>query len=221
MIKLYHSAGARSFRALWALEELSLPYELVVLRPLARAQYPEWVEINPLGTVPLLLIDGRRMTESSAIPHVLGCRYGPTSLIVEPKEPEYPDYMNFLVMGEATLTFPQTIFLRYTRLEPGKDGTAQAADDYAQWFRSRLRAAEMLMGGSDHVCAGRFTMADISVSYAVQLATGIGLDHLVSDRMKEYLAGLQRRDGYRRALEAQTAAPIVSLAEAQADFIAR
>jgi hypothetical protein len=28
MITLYHCAGARSFRALWALEELGLAYEL-------------------------------------------------------------------------------------------------------------------------------------------------------------------------------------------------
>jgi glutathione S-transferase len=221
MIKLYHSAGARSFRALWALEELSLPYELVMLRPLARSQYPNYLDINPLGTVPLMLVDGRRMTESAAIPHVLGCRFGPTDLVVDPQEPEYPDYMNFLVMGEATLTFPQTIYLRYTRLEPGKDGTAQAATDYANWFRARLRAAETLMGSGGFVCAGRFTMADITVSYAVQLANVIGLRDMVSPQMQDYVAALQQRDGYKRAVAAQTAAPVISLADAETELSVR
>lgn len=221
MIKLYHSAGARSFRALWALEELSLPYELVMLRPLARAQYSNYVDLNPLGTVPLMIINGRRMTESAAIPHVLGCLFGPTDLVVDPLEVEYPDYMNFLVMGEATLTFPQTIFLRYTHLEPGKEGTSQAASDYAHWFRARLRAAETLMGSSGSVCAGRFTMADIVVSYAIQLANGIGLGDMVSERMQEYLAALQQREGYRRAVAAQTAAPVDSLADAEIELSVR
>lgn len=200
-IRLYHCADARSFRVLWALEELGLPYQLELMQFPPRATFEGYRDINPLGTVPACLIGGALMTESAAIGHVLATRFGPSELAVAPNEAAYPAYMNFLMMGEATLTFPQTIHLRYTRFEPDR-GLGQAAQDYAQWFGSRLRNAEAMMAG-DYVCAGRFTMADVSVGYAVMLALRIGLEEQVTPGMKAYFERLSRRDGFVRAKAAQ------------------
>ena len=206
MIELYHSTDARSFRALWALEELRLPYDLVMVKFPARVTTEGYLDRNPLGTVPLMIVDGKRMTESSAIPHFLATRFGPSDLAVAADEPDYADYLNFLVMGEATLTFPQTIHLRYTRLEPPERRATQAAEDYAIWFRSRLRAAETMLG-ADYACAGRFTMADISVGYALMLANSIGLAEFVPERLQGYWARLQEREGFKRAKLAQSGQP--------------
>lgn len=203
-IRLYHCADARSFRALWALEELGLPYQLELMQFPPRATFEGYRELNPLGTVPACFIDGVLMTESAAIGHVLATRFGPSELAVAPHEPAYPAYMNFLFMGEATLTFPQTIHLRYARLEPPERRVKQAAEDYAQWFGSRLRNAETLMAG-DHVCAGRFTMADVSVGYAVLLALQIGLEEQVTPGIKAYFERLTTRPAFQRAKAAQGA----------------
>ena len=54
MISLYHCVAARSFRPLWALEELSLNYELKMLAFPPRAIDKGYLRLNPLGTVPLL-----------------------------------------------------------------------------------------------------------------------------------------------------------------------
>jgi len=202
MIKLYHCRDARSFRALWALEELGLPYELEVMPFPPRFRVEGYKDLNPLGTVPACFIDGQLMTESAAIPHVLASRFGPSDLAVAPDEPGYMAYMNFLFMGEATLTFPQTIHLRYTRLEPPERRVVQAAEDYALWFGARLRAAEGLLEGQ-FACAGRFTMADVSLGYAVMLALSIGLEEQVTPGMAAYLGRLSQRDGFRRAKVAQ------------------
>ena len=201
-IQLHHCRDARSFRALWALEELGLRYELTMMPFPPRVFVEGYRDVNPLGTVPACFIDGQLMTESAAIPHVLATRFGPSELAVAPDEPDYPAYMNFLVMGEATLTFPQTIYLRYTRLEPPERRVAQAAEDYAQWFGSRLRNAEALMQG-EYAAAGRFTMADISVGYAVMLARTIGLDEQVPPGMAAYFERLSTRGGFQRAKAAQ------------------
>lgn len=209
MIKLYHCADARSFRVLWALEELGLPYELEVMPFPPRFRVAGYKDLNPLGTVPACFIDGVLMTESAAIPHVLATRFGPSELAVAPDEPGYPAYMNFLFMGEATLTFPQTIHLRYTRLEPPERRVPQAAEDYAQWFGSRLRNAETMIG-SEFACAERFTMADISVGYAVMLAQSIGLEEQVTPGMADYLERLSQREGFQRAKTAQGSGAIAS-----------
>ena len=202
MIKLYHCADARSFRVLWALEELGLPYELEVLPFPPRFRVEGYKDLNPLGTVPACFIDGALMTESAAIGHVLATKFGPSELAVAPDEPGYPAYMNFLFMGEATLTFPQTIHLRYTRLEPPERRVPQAAEDYAAWFGSRLRNAEAMMGDA-FACSDRFTMADISVGYAVMLAQSIGLEEQVTPGMAAYLERLSGRDAFKRAKAAQ------------------
>lgn len=201
-VQLYHCKDARSFRVLWALEELGLPYELELMAFPPRFTVEGYREINPLGTVPACLIDGQLMTESAAIPHVLATRFGPSPLAVQPDEPGYGSYMNFLFMGEATLTFPQTIHLRYTRLEPPERRVTQAAEDYAQWFGSRLRNAEMLLEG-EFACAGRFTMADVSLGYAVMLAQSIGLDDQITPGFAAYFERLSQREGFQRAKTAQ------------------
>jgi glutathione S-transferase len=201
-LHLYHCADARSFRALWALEELGLDYELTLMPFPPRFRFEGYRDINPLGTVPALLVDGALMTESSAIPHFLATRSGPSELAVAADEPDYARYLNFLHMGEATLTFPQTIHLRYTRLEPPERRVAQAAEDYALWFGSRLKNAESMLHG-EFAAAGRFTMADISVGYAVMLAQSIGLDEQVTPGMKAYFERLTQRAGFQRAKAAQ------------------
>jgi len=197
-IHLYHCADARSFRALWALEELGLPYELTLMPFPPRARFEGYRDVNPLGTVPACLIDGQLMTESAAIPHVLATRFGPSDLALAPDEPDYPSYMNFLVMGEATLTFPQTIHLRYTRLEPGR--CLEAASDYAQWFGARLHNALKLMG-PEFACAGRFTMADVYLTS--QFDWGLNLKLLPRhDAFLAYAERCHARPAYQATLAA-------------------
>lgn len=202
MLTLYHCHNARSFRALWALEEMGLPYALHVLPFPPRKRHDGMHDINPLGTIPVLFDGDARLTESVAIPHYLATKYGPTDLALGPEEPGYAAYLNFLVMGEATLTFPQTIHLRYQVFARPEDRRPEIARDYAEWFGSRLRNAETLMG-ADYVAAGRFTMADISVGYAIMLALSVGLEEFVSDPMRAYFARLKQRPAFQRAIAAQ------------------
>jgi glutathione S-transferase len=67
MITLYHCVSARSFRPLWVLEEMGLPYQLKMLPFPPRALAREFLQENPMGTVPLLVDGDTRMTESAAM----------------------------------------------------------------------------------------------------------------------------------------------------------
>jgi len=207
MIELYHCHNARSFRALWALEELGLPYKLHMLPFPPRVRVPEYLEQNPLGTIPLLVDGATRMTESSAIPQYLATRYGPTPLALTPDEPDYGLWLDWLHRSEATLTVPQTIVLRYTRFEPDERKLKQAADDYTQWFFSRLKhLARALEDGRDWLCADRFTMADICTAYALLLAKDLGLDYKFTPEIAAYWDRATARPGYIAAQGAQDAA---------------
>jgi glutathione S-transferase len=203
MIVLYHCANARSFRPLWTLEEMGLPYELKMLPFPPRVHAKEYMAVNPLGTIPTLLDGSLRMTESAAICQYLATRYGPTPLAVAPDEPDYGLFLNWLHFGEATLTFPQTIVLRYSQLEPPERRLPQAVEDYSRWFLGRLRGIEAALADCEFLCADRFTVADISVGYALMLTKYIGLDKSVPEIVAAYWQRLRQRDGFKRALGAQ------------------
>jgi glutathione S-transferase len=206
MITLYHCAGARSFRALWALEELGLPYELKMLPFPPRIHAKDYLSVNPLGTIPLMIDGETRMTESAAIGHYLATRYGPSPLAVATHEADYGAYLNWLHFGEATLTFPQTLVLRYGRFEPEERRSPQVVADYSKWFLARLRAVETAVETRETLCAGRFTMADVSVGYALTLARFVGLDGEFGPATAEYRRRLEAREGFRRAVAAERAA---------------
>jgi glutathione S-transferase len=206
MITLYHCHAARSFRPLWMLEEMGLPYDLKMLPFPPRVFAKEYLALNPLGTIPLMIDGETRMTESSGICHYLGTRYGPTALIVGVEEPAYGAFLNWMYFSDATLTFPQTLVLRYTQLEPAERRNPQVATDYAKWFFGRLRAVEAACGNAETLCAGRFTAADIVVGYALRLAENIGLAADFTPNVAAYWQRLQARDGYKRAVAAENLA---------------
>jgi len=203
MIELYHCHDARSFRALWTLEEMGLDYRLHLLPFPPRVHQPEYLELNPLGTIPLLIDGNTRMTESAAIPQYLATRYGPSPLAVALDEPDYALWLDWLHRGEATLTFPQTIVLRYTQLEPEERRLQQAANDYTQWFLSRLRHLTRALADREWLCADRFTVADISVGYALLFARTLNFGHKFSPEIAAYWRRLSERAAFQSAVRAQ------------------
>ncbi len=203
MITLWHCVDARSFRPLWALEEIGAPYRLEILPFPPRYLARDYLQINPLGTIPLMIDGDVRMTELAAICQYLAERYAGPPLAVRQDEPGYGAYLNALHFGEATLTFPQTIVLRYSRLEPPERRLPQPVADYARWTLGRLAGLESLMGGGDYVAADRFTVADISVGYALMLLEVINLFDQAPASLQAYYGRLTERPAFARAKAAQ------------------
>ena len=168
-MRLYHCGGSRGLRALWTIEEIGLECELVALPFPPRRQVPGYLDLNPAGTVPTLVDGDVVMTESSAIAEYLAARYAPDTLAVRIDEPDYGPYLDYLHHADATLTFPQTIYLRYAVLEPNL-GLQQAGELYADWFGKRLAKVSRRLETRRFLCADRFTVADIAIAYAILLA---------------------------------------------------
>ena len=185
------------------LEELGLPYTLRMLPFPPRALARHFLEDNPLGTVPLLVDGDTRMTESAAMCQYLAALHSSGTLDVAVNDPAYSAYLNWLHMGEATLTFPQTLVLRYTHFEPEERKQPQVADDYRRWFLARLKAIDAALQQQDFLCAGRFTAADVSVHYALMLASHLGLALQFPDAVRRYHQRLEQRPAYQRALQVQ------------------
>ena len=148
------------------------------------------------------------MTESAAICKYLALRHSPGVLNVGVDEPAFGSYLNYLHMGEATLTFPQTLVLRYSRFEPPGRLQHQVAEDYSKWFLSCLRTLEPHLAAHEFLCAVRFTAADVSVGYAAMLAESLGLDEWFTPAVLAYWQRLKLRPAFARSLVAQNDAAV-------------
>ena len=204
-LKLWHCAGSRSIRPLWTMEEMGLDYELEVMQFPPRFVHAGYTDINPIGTVPFFMDDTAgadsiiQMTESAGISQYLVDRYGPTNLAVGVNESGYGDYLNWLHRSDATLTFPQTLVLRYTILEPEATRLPKVAEDYTKWFYSRLRSVELATAHNEFLVANRFTIADIAVGFALYLAESLGLSDGFKPNTKAYYERLKARPAFQKA----------------------
>jgi glutathione S-transferase len=195
---LYTCARSRGLRATWSAEEAGAEIDLRILPFPPRYLVPEYMALNPLGTVPLLIDGETWMTESCAIAHYLATHAGFTELAVAPGERDYGAYCDYTYHADATITFPQTVYMRFAIFEKDK-GLAEAGVAYAKWFHKRLIKVEERLREREFLCADRFTVADICVGYALILAENVGLDECVPDSLKAYRARLTAREAYRRA----------------------
>jgi glutathione S-transferase len=205
-MKLWHCQDARSLRALWALEEMALPYELEVMPFPPRFLHAGYLEVNPLGTVPYFVDGDHQLTESSGICHYLVEKYQQYDFGVRPEQPEYGAYLNWLYHSDATLTFPQTLYLRYTQLEPDET-KALVGEDYKKWYLARLRMLNARVTDHEYLVADRFTIADIACGYALYLGENLGISEAYKAPTLAYLERLKARPGFQQAQAAQQGPP--------------
>ena len=201
---LYTCARSRGLRATWAAEEAGVDIDLQILPFPPRYLAPEYLAINPLGTVPMLVDGEARMTESCAIAHYLASKDGPSELVIAPGERDYAEYCDFTYHADATITFPQTVYMRFVLFEKDK-GLQDAGHAYAKWYWKRLVKVEQRLEGRDYLCGDRFTIADICVGYALILSQSVGLDEGVPGSLRAYRERLTARPAYQRALAREEA----------------
>ena len=193
MIKVYASRGTRSQRVFWALEELGAPYEVIAMTFPPRVHHPEFLAISPAGALPAIQDGETTLIESLAICEYLNRKFG-GDLVVASDAPGYLDYLQLMHFGESTPT-PPLAWAR--RFGPRLDS---ALADAREAFALRLGVVERtLADGRDFLAAGRLTLADISVGYALGLSALAGLHDLLPGPVLAYEDRLKARPAYQRA----------------------
>ena len=200
MITIWGGQTSRSLRVVWVLEEMGLPYEVRHVDMLAAEKDPAWLAVNPGDFLPAIQDGDVTMVESVAIMEYLIGRYGPTPLQPLPDDPAFPVYQQFLHMGEAGLATLMMVPLVSGFLAP----EAERDNWGARWARAcverRLLLVRRQLAGAPYMAGDRFTAADISVTYALDL----GSKHagfVLSDAEHAYRARTTSRDAYKRAFE--------------------
>jgi glutathione S-transferase len=204
----------RGFRVVWLLEEMGLPYRVRPVDLLVGAENdPEFMAINPGGFIPALQDGDVVMVESIAIMEYLMARYGPTPLAPAPADPSFPAYQQFLHLGEAGLAASIYIVNGARNIAPADQRHNWSAGQAMDLFETRLRLVTRQLGRSPYMAGEAFTAADISVTYALQLATrNVGV--VLGEAEQAYVERTSSREAYKRAMDAcqATKAWVASLA---------
>ncbi|MBX3481865.1 MAG: glutathione S-transferase family protein [Caulobacter sp.] len=191
----------RGFRVAWLLEEMGLAYRVRDVDLLAGVENdPEFLAINPGGFIPALQDGETIVVESVAIMQYLMGRHGPTPMALDPGDPAYGTWLQFLVMGEAGLMGP-AFFGHFGQLfgdDPAQpDWTARQAMGI---FESRRGLVARRLEKGPYLCGEAFTAADISVAYALQWAGRTGATTLTAAE-QAYLDRATSRPAYDRAMD--------------------
>lgn len=198
MITVY--GEGRGFRVVWLLEEMGIDYALRPVDMLAGVEKDtEFMAINPGGFIPAIRDGDVTMVESIAIMEYLMGRYGPTPLAPAPRDPIYPAYQQFLHLGEAGLAASIFFVVNARHFAPEGLGKNWSAEHARRVFDSRLRLVTRELERSPYMAGERFTAADISVTYALELAHRAGGVTLGASE-RAYVARTSAREAYRRAM---------------------
>ena len=206
----------RGFRVIWLLEEMGLPYRLRQVDLLAGVEHdPEYLAINPAGFIPAIQDGDVTMVESIAIMEYLLARYGPTPLAPAPHDPGFPTYQQFLHLGEAGLAASIYFVGGARNFAPAAERENWSARQALYVFESRLRLVTRQLARTPYLAGEAFTAADVSVTYALQLARNFG-GVALGETERAYLARTSGRSAYKRALETCEATKEAWAAEAPA-----
>jgi glutathione S-transferase len=104
MYTLYWSPGTASMCVHWMLIELGEPHELVKVDiESGEHRKPEYLELNPSGVVPTLLIDGKPLGESAALCMILAERHPQEGFAVPVGHEQRAAYISWLFFLSNTL----------------------------------------------------------------------------------------------------------------------
>jgi glutathione S-transferase len=191
----------RGFRVVWLLEEMGIAYRLRPVDLLAGVEKdPEFLAINPAGFIPAIVDGDVTMVESIAIMEYLMARYGPTPLAPAPHDPAFPAYQQFLHLGEAGLAASIFFVVGARNFAPPAQRQNWSAGQAQHVFDSRLGLVTRQLARSPYLAGDAFTAADISVTYALELAKRAG-GVVLGKAEKDYVARTSAREAYKRAME--------------------
>jgi glutathione S-transferase len=200
MIKVHHARRARSARVLWLLEELGVPYEVQPLEfSPAALQTPEYLQLHPLGLVPVIEEGGMRMFESGAILEYLLERHGNGRLAPPPGSPARPAYLQWFHYGEATLARYISDIVRSRFGMPESVRCAEYTPFARGRYKSALAPVNEVLGKQEYIAGAEFTAADIMVSYGIVMGKITGELPAEFANLPAYLGRLKARSAYAKA----------------------
>jgi glutathione S-transferase len=218
MLKIYGVYRSRATRPLWLIEELGIPFEHIPIiqgyrlpEPMApgapvNTLSPEFLSVNPMGSIPSMDDDGFVLHESLAITLYLARKYGGE---LGPKDiAEEGQMVQWSLFGATSIETP-ALKISAT-IAGGRAETEEGKADIEVAARTLKRPFDVLekhLSKTGHMVGGRFTVADINVGEVVRYAQGYAPLFDSRPALKAWIEAAQARSGFKAMWDKRTAEP--------------
>lgn len=213
MIIVHHLNNSRSQRILWMLEELGLDYEVkhyqrdkeTMLAP------DELKAVHPLGKSPVISDGDQVIAESGAIIEYLGRKYGKDHLTPRTNSKAYQSYIYWLHFAEGSLMPPLLMNLVFEKVKTApmpffvrpvaKAIAGKVMDSFVSPnIKRHFEFIEQHLSENQWFAGDQISGADIQMSFPLEASASRGLLGNYP-KTQAYVARLQKRTAYRKALE--------------------
>ncbi|WP_417700279.1 glutathione S-transferase family protein [Pseudophaeobacter sp.] len=181
----------RSFRVLWALEEMGLEYGLNPAQP----HSPDVLALNASGKVPVLQEGDAVLTDSTAILTYLADKHGQLTAPAGTLQRAQQDAMTQRYLDELDSLLWTAA--RHSFILPQDQRVAEIKPSLKLEFSNNLnRIAQQFKG--PYVMGETFSIADIILTHCLTWALGAKFN-IESQAMLDYCTAMQERPAYQRA----------------------
>jgi glutathione S-transferase len=178
-ITYYYAPMSTAVRTTWAVEELGLACERVKLDIQKKeTKTPEFLKLNPNGCVPLLVVDGTPIFESTAILLYLAETYGVEKGLYAAPGLKRAEMLKWIVWANVGFTDPLSRFARNTApYIPADQHNAKAAEAAKTDLAAAFAILENALAGKSYLVDDKFSFADLAVTSYLGWLKFMGYDY--------------------------------------------
>lgn len=174
----YHAPMSTAVLTHWVIEELEIPHEKVKLDlSKGETRTPEFLKLNPNGTVPLIVHDGVPIFESAAIAIYLGETFGVEKGLYPAPGPQRGAATAWIVWANVTLggAMNRYAFSASDRI-PEERRNAKAAEVARADTEQAFGVLDGALAGRQWLIGDAFSIVDAHVAAYASYAGMLGLD---------------------------------------------
>ncbi|MGD0677378.1 MAG: glutathione S-transferase family protein [Polyangiaceae bacterium] len=178
-ITYYYAPMSTAVRTTWAIEELGVPCERLRLDIQKKETKTEaFLKLNPNGLVPLLVVDGTPIFESTAILIYLGETYGVEKGLYPPPGLKRAEALKWIVWANVGFLDPLNRWARNTAtFVPADQQNAKAAEIAKTDLGAVMQILESALAGKSYLVDDKFSLADLATSSYFGWLKFMGYDH--------------------------------------------
>lgn len=197
-LHLYHTAGTRSDRIHWLLEELDLSYKITNIDLFSgEGESSSYKKIHPHGQVPAIDIDGQILFESGAICQVLCDHFPEKKLAPTIGSLNRTEYEQWMFYAPATLEPYIYINSLHTNLLPEKNRIPDIVPWSLKMYINILKSLNTQMAKKKYLLGNNFSAADIMIGSVLLWRPDL-LERFTT--LNQYANRLEQRDAYQRSI---------------------
>ena len=175
----YYAPMSTAVRTTWAIEEFGVPCERVKLDIRKRETKTEaFLKLNPNGVVPLLVVDGVPIFESTAILLYLGETYGVEKGLYPPPGLKRAETLKWVIWANVGFFDPMNRWAHNTASYiPAEQHNAKAAEAAKKDLGAAMQILEDALAGKSYLVDDKFSLADLAASSFLGWLMFMGYDY--------------------------------------------